>query len=229
MKVITTPKHTGIAVLLSLFLMFILTPAIGGLYNETFAGAGTQRFFKNVFLVNITFMGDAVFACSLALALIFFFNNKKEGLLLFCAIAICLLITQGIKNVFYANGPWQIFFEKNTYLFDEDADVLTPVISSHTAIAIMLACFFSGYAKSNLFKIFLFGLAVAVAVTRVYTAAESVWVLVAGILPAVLSVLFTRRFVAPGIKKRKLLLKPARAGKKLKQYPSPGFIIFPEA
>ena len=74
MKPIFTGRKIAYLLSLSAILTFLLPLAL----NAFPAAARQSSFFKNVFFVNITFMGDALFAFALAFVLLFFFDRKRH-------------------------------------------------------------------------------------------------------------------------------------------------------
>ncbi len=136
MKKPITLKQAAIAILLCFFLAFIIALILQSSFTENLIDTGDHTFLKNIFFVNITFMGDAVFGFSLAVAVILLFNKTKEGLALLFAVTVTLFIVQVIKNIFYTGDTVQLFFEKSTYFFDDEESIIQSVISSHTAIAL---------------------------------------------------------------------------------------------
>ena len=79
--------------------LFTATTAV--LINNNITGAvfNADRFYWNVFFVNIGFMGDAVFAFGLVFFLRFFLRQKKKAGELFQLLAVVLVGIQGIKII----------------------------------------------------------------------------------------------------------------------------------
>ena len=170
--------------------------------NDLFTQSG-YSFFKNVFFTNITFMGDSIFAFAVAALLIFLFNRQDMGIKLLFAILISLFITQLIKNIF-SDTPVQLFFEKNSYYFN-DTSALNNIISSHVTIAFTLAAFFSVHTKKTIIRILLFSIAGLVAFSRIYIVQENIYVLIPGILTAAVSVILMMKISAG--KNKALIIK----------------------
>ncbi len=71
-------------------------------------------------------------------------------------------------------------------------------------------------------------MAVCIAYTRIYLAAENVWAIAAGIVPAIIAVWLTAAISSQ--RKRKWTLgKTIKSKSNINSYPDSRFIIFPEA
>lgn len=173
----------SISLIFATLIAISVTIYVGGVGSEGY------EFYRNSFLVNVTFMGDAFFAFGIAFFFIFFFNKKNMASKLLIAILISLAITQVIKNIF-SGLPIQLFFEEGVLQNANEALFNGNIISSHTAIACTLAGFFILYAKNIFLKIFVIALAIIVAITRIKLAGDSLEALFVGLLPATITFLY---------------------------------------
>ena len=166
------------------------------------SGAGfppfTRSMMKDVLFVNISFMGDAVFAFAAVFFLLFFLNLKELSLRLLLTIMVSLTLVQIIKNVLYG-GSFHIYFEAgNPGPFPE-----SNLLSSHTALAVSMAGFFLVNIPRNKRANIIFCIAAAaVAYSRIYFGADSFLSLSTAFLPASIAILIASGPASQGKVKR---------------------------
>jgi membrane-associated phospholipid phosphatase len=158
------------------------------IYIGNFA-SNVSTFYRNVILVNITFIGDAFFSLGIIFFMLFFFNKKKLASKLLVSTIITLTIVQCIKNILHSNGL-QIFFEAGVLQNDGQNYFNQNMISSHTAMAFTLAAFFSMQFKKWYLTIAFFLIASIVAYTRIILVQESILSLLIGAATSVASTIF---------------------------------------
>jgi hypothetical protein len=156
---------TAAAVLFTLFApMAMLTLSANNLFH----------FYSNVFFVNVSAMGDGIFAFALIIFLVFGLDKKRSGMQLLANILLTLLIVQAAKNIF-STDTTRFYIE-----------VLRPadvnIISSHTAIAFALAAFFVLRAKKIAVKMICFFAATGGAFCQSYFSAATMQAVISGIV-----------------------------------------------
>ena len=141
-----------------------------------------QAFYWNTILINITFVGDGLFAFSLVLFLLFYFKQKVLAYNLCKTILFTLLCVQVLKNIF-SDLPLQFFVESN--LNTNNSLFYHNYISSHTSVAISIAVFFSMHFKNLGITVLLFAVAILVAYSRVLLANETFVAILLSLIPSV--------------------------------------------
>ena len=177
-------KRTFIAGCAALLLSFII-PLF--LFATPGTGAVHQQFFSNSFFVNIGFMGDAVFAFAVVFFLLFLLNKKDMSLRLLLTLSFLLFFIQFAKNIINPQ-PAHLYFEAG----DNAISFYRNLISSHTAIACMLAGFFAMHTKKTFLRISFLIAAFAVAYSRIYFG-ETFFAAGTGIAAAGISLLLAQR------------------------------------
>ena len=152
------------------------------------SGAGfpefTRSLLKDVIFVNISFMGDAIFAFAVVFFLLFFLNLKDLSLRLLLTIMVSLTMVQIIKNILYG-GSFHIYFEAG----NPGPLPLPNLLSSHTALAVTLAGFFLVNARNKTANIVFCIAAAAVAYSRIYFGADTFLSLSTAFFPASIAIL----------------------------------------
>ena len=168
--------------------LFTATTAV--LINNNITGAvfNADRFYWNVFFVNIGFMGDAVFAFGLVFFLRFFLRQKKKAGELFQLLAVVLVGIQGMKIITGDEGI-KLYFEASNAAVTSSQNF----ISSHSAIAFTLAAFFVQRCKHPITVFFILMLAVTVAYAGVFLRGEPGLAILYGLIPATVGMIFQNR------------------------------------
>jgi len=131
-----------------------------------------HSFWPNVFFVNYTFMGDAVFAICLAVFFTFYLKRRQQGMVLFYGFFLTEIIVQVIKNIESFPVP-DLFSEQGQYLFLTDSTSSadhTSMISGHTAIAFSLATVLIFTLNNSITQLSLLIGSVLLAYSRIYLA-----------------------------------------------------------
>lgn len=132
-----------------------------------------HSFGLNVFFVNYTFLGDGIFAVSLA-AFLFYRKQKKLALLILVAFLSSGLMAQVLKNIIYAPRP-RIYFEASQYIyrldnFGNSGGGASSFPSGHTTSAFALATVLALWFRKNWLSIALTAAAALVGYSRIYLA-----------------------------------------------------------
>ncbi len=138
-----------------------------------FPVSGHFPFLVNVFLINVTFMGDTVFAVCLALIMFFFYKRKREGLAVFISFALTETAVQFHKNLGASSAGCRLFFEDGQTRFFNNPDLAglyAGSISGHTAIAFALATVMMLILKNTRWQFPLLAGAVLLGISRMYLA-----------------------------------------------------------
>jgi undecaprenyl-diphosphatase len=143
---------------------------------------GTRSFWLNVFFVNFTFMGDAVFALAVGAIYLFYYRQPQKAKIIFFNFLFTILLVQLFKNILY-NGAFILYFEESQYLFNstfikETAYEQLP--SGHTALAFSLAACLSSFTKRKLTQVLLLLACGLLAFSRLYLAKHSLMDVVGG-------------------------------------------------
>lgn len=203
------------------FLSFMLLWFSGCLYmlfSSTPAGAfqltGKLPFLVNVFMINFTFMGDAVFAVCLAVCLFFYYRRKKESLVVLGSFAFSETVIQVMKNI-GARQPFpHIYFEDGQTLFyhsPDAANIYAGSVSGHTATAFALATVLVLISKNARWQLPLLAGAILMGYSRMYLAGHLFADVLIAALPGTASGLLSFYIVTGLItirEKRKLYSKP---------------------
>jgi membrane-associated phospholipid phosphatase len=156
-------------------------------------------FLLNVFFINITFMGDGIFAAMALAICLFYFRKKQLGISGLYAFIISGLTVQLIKNLVDCLRPG-IFFEAGQYLHFSDGISLANnagLPSGHTATAFAMATVLALLIKERLWQVFILFIAVLVGYSRIYLAQHFLYDVMTGALigtaAGVLAVYFTTK------------------------------------
>jgi hypothetical protein len=175
-------KQTKSVIAGCLILSFIITLIIAGTFQKFF-DKDVYAFVKNVILVNITFIGDAIFSFGLVFFLFFLFNKKSVAIKLLFSVLLTIFIVQVIKNIVGDGMPVHLYFEKNSYLF-ESADSRSNIISSHTAMAFTLLLFFLPLCKRKIQKVILIVTAITIMFSGLTLSNETFFAQIPGVIAA---------------------------------------------
>lgn len=129
-------------------------------------------FWLNIFFINYTFMGDAIFVICLAAIIIFYFKKRKEGMTILTAFVFTELLVQLIKNLLNISNSG-LFFEDGQTLFHPgfiNASTYYSFPSGHTAIAFSLITVLILILKNKTWQLPLLAAAVLLAYSRIYLA-----------------------------------------------------------
>jgi len=143
---------------------------------------GTRSFWVNVFFVNFTFMGDAVFVLVVAAIFLFYYRQPQKAKTIFFNFLLTMLLVQLFKNILH-NGAFTLYFEESQYLFNstfikETAHEQLP--SGHTALAFSLAACLSSFTKRKLTQVLVLLACGLLAFSRLYLAKHSLMDVVGG-------------------------------------------------
>lgn len=132
-----------------------------------------HSFALNVFFVNYTFLGDGIFALSLA-AFLYYRKQKKLAVLILVAFASSGLTAQLLKNIIYAPRP-RIYFEASQYIYHLDnfgnsGGGASSFPSGHTTSAFALATVLALWFRKKWLSIVLVLAAALVGYSRIYLA-----------------------------------------------------------
>ncbi len=203
------------------FLSFMLLWFSGCLYMlfsgmpaGAFPLSGKWPFLVNVFMINFTFMGDAVFAVCLAVCLFFYYRWKKESLVVLGAFAFSETFIQVMKNIGAPQQFPHIYFEDGQTLFyhsPDAANIYAGSVSGHTATAFALATVLVQISKNARWQLPLLAGAILMGYSRMYLAGHLFADVLIAALPGTVSGLLSF-YIVSGIvtvrEKRKLYAKP---------------------
>ena len=133
----------------------------------------THGFLLNVFFINYTFMGDAVFMICLAALALFYYKRKKEGTALFIAFLLTETAIQVIKNIMNVSNGLTLYFEEGQTIFNHHpgfAVINDSFPSGHTAIAFATVTVLCCVLKRSKWQIPLLFAAVLLGYSRIYLA-----------------------------------------------------------
>ena len=153
----------------------------------------TRSLLKEVLFVNISFMGDAVFAFAVVFFLLFFLSLKDLSLRFLLTIAVALALVQITKNILYG-GSFHLYFEAGNPGQLPQKNLL----SSHTALAATMAGFFLVNTRNKIAIIVVFVAAAVVAYSRIYFGADDLFSLSTAFLPASIAILVATLPASPG-------------------------------
>ena len=203
------------------FLSFMLLWVFGFLYMliygtpaGTFQLSGKLPFLVNVFMINFTFMGDAVFAVCLALLLFFYYRRKKESLAVFLAFACTESAIQVMKYFGDIPAGPHLYFEDGQTLFYHNLDaanIYTGSVSGHTAIAFALATVLGLICNNARWQWPLLAGAILMGYSRMYLAGHLFADVLIAALPGTVSGLLSFYIVSRLVtvrEKRKVFSKP---------------------
>jgi membrane-associated phospholipid phosphatase len=171
-------------------LFFIGIEQLLGLrYSDQFLQHIPHHFWRDVFLINYTFMGDGVFVLGLFILLRFQWKKKEvSNLLLFSFLTTGIMI-QLLKNYFLSDD-FIIFFEPGKINFTDSEQSYSHFFnpSMHAALAFMAAsCIALRFRLSVISQLSFLFTSVGIACSRVYLAQHSVMELWTGALTGTLS------------------------------------------
>lgn len=129
-------------------------------------------FLLNVFFINLTFIGDGIFAVCLSALFLFYYRQKEKGLAFFYSFLITGIIVQLLKNLINATGP-KLFFEAGGYLHLVEGENLTGIsgfISGHTALAFAIATVMVLLMKDKKWQLPVLVVEILVGYSRIYLA-----------------------------------------------------------
>lgn len=141
--------------------------------DVTFPVNSQFPFLVNVFLINVTFMGDAVFAVCLAFTLYFYYKRRKVGLAVFISFVITEIAVQLFKNGQALEAGGRIYFEDGQTKFFNNAELAginSGTVSGHTAIAFALATVLMLMLKQARWQWPLLAGAILLSYSRIYLA-----------------------------------------------------------
>lgn len=130
-------------------------------------------FLLNVFFINYTFMGDAVFMIGLVAVVTFYLKRKKEGTALFIAFLFTELSIQVIKNLLNITNGFTLYFEEGQTIFNPVAGfggINDSFPSGHTALAFATVTVIILRLKKSYWQILLLLAAVLLGYSRIYLA-----------------------------------------------------------
>lgn len=132
-----------------------------------------HSFGLNVLFINITFMGDSIFAVCLAAVLYFYFEKRQESRAILFTFLISGITIQLIKNLLSTQQPG-LFFEAGRYLSSEGSvSPHTGLPSGHTAMAFAIATVLIIMQKNKKWQLPILAAAVLVGYSRIYLAQHS--------------------------------------------------------
>lgn len=145
---------------------------------------GTRSFLLNVFFVNFTFMGDAVFVLAVGAIFLFYYRQPQKAKILFFNFLFTMLLVQLFKNLLHS-GVFTIYFEESQYLFNstfikETAHEQLP--SGHTALAFSLAACLASFTRRKSTRLMLLLGCILLAFSRMYLAKHALMDVVEGAL-----------------------------------------------
>lgn len=126
----------------------------------------------NEFFINLTFMGDGIFALCLSALYLFYFKRKQQALALFSAFLLSGIIVQVVKNLVHAPRP-KLFFEAGQYLHFIDGVTLSnnaSFPSGHTTTTFAVATVLLLFLKNKQWQLPLLLLAALIGYSRIYLA-----------------------------------------------------------
>lgn len=189
-KINETPVYfTGVFVIL----IFIgIEQLLGFRYSDQFLQHIPRHFWKDVFLINYTFMGDGLFVLGLITLLRFQWKKTEASKQLLFSFLTTGIIIQLLKNHFIS-GVFTIFIEPGRINFTDGEVTFSTFFnpSMHTAMAFMISSFLILKIRLSSFgQLSILFTAVGIASSRVYLAQHSVFELWVGALTGTLSALF---------------------------------------
>ena len=157
-------------------------------------------FWPNVFFVNYTFMGDAVFALCLSAFFIFYLKRKNQGMALLYAFLFTEILVQLIQNIGNLNAA-HLLIEQGQYLFltaNTSATDHSAIISGHTAIAFAMVTVLISSTNNLGNQILLLCAALLLGYSRIYLAQNYLTDILSGIatgmFSAIIALYFTHQF-----------------------------------
>jgi undecaprenyl-diphosphatase len=167
-------------------LLIITTDQILGLkVSDHILSNIPHNFLRDVFLINFTFMGDAIFAIGVIALLYFHWNKKDFAINLIASFITTTIFIQLLKNLFHV-GNFTIFMEPGTTLINDETNSNTSVYfspSMHAAIAFLMATgLVIQYKLSDFLQLSVLCTAIGIACSRSYLAHQHVSELMVGAL-----------------------------------------------
>jgi membrane-associated phospholipid phosphatase len=141
----------------------------------------------NIFFINYTFMGNGLFAISLAFLLVYRLRRIQEGFTLLIGFLLSAIVVQLIKNTWDLSDA-TLYLEQGQYLFYNGKSFYRPfIISGHTATAFTIVTVLVLFSKSNKFQLLLLVMAVLAGFSRMYLAGHPLGDIVNGALVGTVS------------------------------------------
>ncbi len=169
--------------LITLLLIITIDQILGSNISDHILSNVPHSFLRDVFLINFTFMGDAIFAIGVIALLYFHWNKKDFAINLFVSFIITTIFIQLLKNLFNV-GTFTIFMEPGTTLINDQANANTSVYfspSMHAAIAFLMATsLVMQFKLSDFLQLSILFSAIGIACSRVYLAHQHVSELLVG-------------------------------------------------
>ncbi len=167
------------------FILTLLISFVALLFNDILyiPLSAAHPAWLNVFFINYSFMGDGLFAISLAVFYFLYLKKKETGMILFFSFLTCEGLVQLIKNLF-SRGASRIFFEKGQYLFFTDESELVNLHSfpsGHTALAFAIATVLMLVIKNKHWQLPVLLAAFLLGISRMYLAQNSIAEVIVGI------------------------------------------------
>jgi len=187
----------------------VAAAAVVYLLNGNIQFGGAHSFWINVFFVNVTFMGDAVFVLAVAALLLFYYRQPQKAKLIFFNFLLTMLLVQLFKNILH-NGTFTVYFEESQYLFNstfikETAYEQLP--SGHAALAFSLAaCLASFTARRSTQLLLLLGCCL-LAFSRMYLTKHMLMDVVGGMLIGTISYALVNALFKSKIRNYKLEIR----------------------
>ena len=185
-------KNEKLVYFSGLFILFItigIEQLLGFCWTDNFLQHIPHSFWKNVFLINYTFMGDSVFVLSIIALMLYHWKKKELAKQLFLSFLTTAIVTQLLKNYFLSEN-FTVYVEPGSVSFSDSEETYLPFFnpSMHTAMAFMMAtCLIMKFRLSAISQLSILFTAVGIACSRVYLAQHSVLELWVGALTGTLS------------------------------------------
>jgi len=182
----SSTQLTGFRIMIFVMVgILLLVCSIGGL--DLFHNAPLHTFWGQVFMVNVTFMGDAWFA--LALTAWMCYKRDRTWKILLLSSLICMGLVQ-LTHCLVGDGKYDLYVEQGQYLYFTDIKehLANPgVISSHTALAFVIGASLAGRARNIYQAGFYAILVVLVVLSRLYLSAQGWQAIGAGVIAGFLA------------------------------------------
>lgn len=169
-------------------------------YDPSIDINATEHFWLNIFLVNLTFIGDTIFTLVLSGILVLYYRRKKEGWALLFSSMLCTMVIQLTRII--ASGNFSVYMENSQYNFPipgSDAGDHTGLPSGHTAMVFALAIIVLTIGKLRKWQLTILVIAVAVALSRLYLAGHVLSDLLTGAAIGIGTSLTAISIMRPGI------------------------------
>jgi membrane-associated phospholipid phosphatase len=146
-------------------------------------------FWVNVFFINYTFLGNGLFAISLAMFFMFYLKQKQTGILLCTGFLLSAILIQIFKNII-GLAPIELYTEPLQNLFYNTDNVNKNYLifpSSYTAAAFSIAMILELKCKKTFQQIMILLAAILVGYSRIYLVQNSISDVLAGSLTGIFS------------------------------------------